>query len=375
MNLFILVLTPFVLYLLQGILEQKYWNKNLSASVTFQDTPCVCGGEGSLQETVVNAKLLPLSILRVKFKIGRALKFVTEENTAVTDYTYRNDVFSVFPYQKITRTLKFVCEKRGYYELNSLDLVSHDLFFTGHMVESVPLFSHLYVYPSGADLERLNIPFQKMVGTVLSRNRLCRDPFEFQTIREYQTYDTMRMVNWKATARTRELKVNVQEPTASQSILIFLNMDSETAWASEALREEAISICGSLASAFIREGIPVGIISNGTDCLTGRPIDVKPGAGPEHETCCMETLSRLGYDTALLPMEEMIREQNRGKEDALFVMISSCQRRALSEAYEEYCRMSPGSVWIAPLRPEDELKEDGCPSAMWLKWEVSYDKV
>lgn len=123
MSLLLLVLTPFLLYLLQGVLEQKYWNRGLSATISFQEEPAVCGEEAALRETIINAKLLPLSILRVKFKIGRELQFVTGENTAVTDFTYRNDVFSVFPYQKITRTLKFVCRKRGYYEISGLDMV------------------------------------------------------------------------------------------------------------------------------------------------------------------------------------------------------------------------------------------------------------
>lgn len=375
MGLFLLILTPFLLYLLQGILEQKYWNRGLSAGVAFQEEPVVCGEEASLFETVVNAKLLPLSILRVKFKIGRELLFVTGENTAVTDYTYRNDVFSVFPYQKITRTLKFTCQKRGYYEINGLDLVSHDLFFTGHMILAVPLHSHLYVYPAMADLERLNVPFQKMVGTVLSRNRLCRDPFEFQTIREYQTYDTMRMVNWKATAKTGQLKVNVNEPTASQSILLLLNLDPEQAWPSEALREEAVSICASLTDAFLREGIPVGILSNGCDCLSGESVYIEPGAGKDHRVWCMEALSRLRYDSPLTPFEEILKNGGILSEDALYVMISSCQREELLAAYEEYCRLSPGSVWIAPVRPETETWQPKCPSAMWMKWEVAYDKI
>lgn len=375
MSLLLLVLTPFLLYLLQGVLEQKYWNRGLSATISFQEEPAVCGEEAALRETIINAKLLPLSILRVKFKIGRELQFVTGENTAVTDFTYRNDVFSVFPYQKITRTLKFVCRKRGYYEINGLDMVSHDLFFTGHMIQAVTLHSHLYVYPAMADLERLNVPFQKMVGTILSRNRLCRDPFEFQTIREYQTYDTMRMVNWKATAKTGELKVNVHEPTASQSIILLLNMDAEQAWPSEALREEAISICASLNDAFLREGIPVGIISNGCDCLSGRPFYTEPGAGLDHRSWCMEALSRLRYDVPLVPFEEILKDSGFLKEDSLYVLISSCQRDELLSAYEEYCRLSPGSVWIAPVRPETELGEIRCPSALWMKWEVAYDKI
>lgn len=377
MKLILMAFAAFLLYLLQSSLYHRFWTKGLSADVSFQETPAVCKEEAYLLETVTNAKFLPLSILRVKFRIGKELQFLTGENSAVSDYTYRNDVFSVFPYQRIRRTLRFRCEKRGYYELKSLDLVSHDLFFSGHMIETRPLNSHLYVYPAPADLTRLNIPFQKMMGTCLARNQLVTDPFEFRGIREYQTYDSMRSVNWKATARTGELKVNVHEATASQSILLFLNMDSDHPWASEALREEAISICASLVSAFVSEGIPAGLVSNGTDVSVGEPLYVQAGAGSGHITRCMEALSRLRYDSPMVPFEELLegRRWKEAREDSIYVMISSSRRPKLQTVYQELCRHSPGSIWILPLRPEEDGELSLCPAALPMKWEVSYDKV
>lgn len=377
MELILMALGAGFLYVLQRVLYERFWKKGLTADAAFQGNPAVCGGEAYLLETVVNAKFLPLSILRVKFRIGRELEFVTGENSAVSDYTYRNDVFSVFPYQKITRKLRFHCRKRGYYEIKSLDLVSHDLFFSGHFIETLSLDSHLYVYPAAADCGRLNVPFQKMMGTCLSRSRLVTDPFELKGIREYQTYDSMRSVNWKATARTGALKVNVHESTASQNIFLFLNMDSDYPWASEALREEAISICGSFIDSFVSAGIPTGFFSNGIDAAAEEPSFVPAGAGASHVTRCMEALSRLRYDIPLTPFETLMREGSLEKkaEDCLYIMISSCKRPELQTAYQEFCRYSPGSLWIAPLRPEDEAVFSLCPAALTMKWEVPYDKI
>ena len=112
MELILMALGACFLYVLQRVLYERFWKKGLTADAAFQGNPAVCGGEAYLLETVVNAKFLPLSILRVKFRIGRELEFVTGENSAVSDYTYRNDVFSVFPYQKITRKLRFHCRDR-----------------------------------------------------------------------------------------------------------------------------------------------------------------------------------------------------------------------------------------------------------------------
>ena len=88
MELILMALGACFLYVLQRVLYERFWKKGLTADAAFQGNPAVCGGEAYLLETVVNAKFLPLSILRVKFRIGRELEFVTGENSAVSDYTY-----------------------------------------------------------------------------------------------------------------------------------------------------------------------------------------------------------------------------------------------------------------------------------------------
>lgn len=377
MGFIIIIFTALAFYLLQGELYGKFWKRGLSAKVCFQDHPAVCGEDAYLTETITNAKFLPLSILRVKFKIGRELEFHTGANTAVTDNTYRNDVFSVFPWQKITRKLPMHCRKRGWYTVSQVELVSHDLFFTRHMIEILPADSELYVYPSAVDLERLNIPFQKLYGSLLSNSRLCEDPFEFRGIREYQSYDSMGSVNWKATAKTGQLKVNVHEATSSQNLLVLLNLDSEQLWASEALREESVRIAAGLAGEFVDRGVSVGIVSNGYDKETGQPVYVEAGAGPQHITECLKALSRLEYTDRLVHFEELLEAYggNDKRENTLYVMVSSSQRPEVQLAFEGLAAESPGSFWIVPLRPEDECRIELCKSAQWMKWEVAYDKV
>ena len=61
------------------------------------------------------------------------------------------------------------------------------------------------------------------------------DPFEYRGIREYQPYDDMRSVNWKATAKTGDLKVNqntninndVKEVSACQGYTYILKTNGE----------------------------------------------------------------------------------------------------------------------------------------------------
>lgn len=378
MDLIVMVVFAILLYLVQGWLYDRFWSRGTEAEIRFQDDAAVEGETGYLQETVTNRKFLPLPALHVKFQIDRNLKFLTGENTAVTDQTYRNDVFSVLPWQKITRTLQFSCLKRGYYTCSQVDLVAHDLFLTKSMAVIIPVQTSLYVYPSAADMEQLAIPFYQVLGSVLSRNRLSEDPFEFRGIREYQPYDSMREVNWKATAKTGELKVNVHESTASQKVMLLLNLESDFVWADNGLREESIRIAGSMMMALTEQGISVSLISNGMDLFTGQPVYLDAGAGTEHQRSLLELLSRICYEPAeqMRPFGEMLKEQRKEAEmgNTLYLLISSSQREEMLLEYGELCARSPQSVWIAPLRPKDTLQENRCLSAVSMKWTVDYDK-
>ena len=52
--------------------------------------------QATLTEVIENRKLLPLAYLNVKFQVSRNLVFQNMENTSVSDFNYKNDVFSCF---------------------------------------------------------------------------------------------------------------------------------------------------------------------------------------------------------------------------------------------------------------------------------------
>ncbi|MDO4295386.1 MAG: DUF58 domain-containing protein [bacterium] len=359
-------------YVLQELLYRRFWAKGLTAEIGFQEEAAVEGDCAYLKETVTNAKPLPLSVLHVKFQMDRSLRFVTEENMAVTDLTYRNDMFSVLPWQKITRTLHFTCQKRGYYSCSSVDLVAYDLFLTQILTTSQPTQTRLYVYPAPVDRKKLSLPFYHMLGTVLSRQRLNEDPFAFRGIREYQSFDSMREVNWKASAKSGTLLVNVYESTASQKVVILLNLEAERFWTDGERQEESIRIAASMMLEWMERGIEVALVSNGWDSLTKEAMWIPAGTGEEHKRTVLEHLSRLCYEGNLCAFEQLLGEQKREAEsgNVLYLLISSNQREEMLAAFEELCQNSPESLWIAPLKKEEELYSSRCLRAVSMKWEL-----
>ena len=282
-----------LIYLLQSFLYAKYWKKGLKVHLEFTQG-AICEGElGELKEVVQNRKRLPLPFLQVDLQSHRSFQFVDQTNTAVSDQVYRRDIYSLLPYQQITRTLAFVGTKRGYYPCREAELVGRTLFFEGPFVDKQPQDTALYVYPKAIGAEQVEMACQEMLGEYQWEKKLFEDPFSFKGIRDYGPGDSFRQVNWKAFARTGELKVNVYEHTAMARAQILLNVRGDQIWTEEVLQEGGVRIAAAMAKQWIGMGVPVGIRTNGRDVCTGRQILVEPGAGPDHVTRILQALSRI----------------------------------------------------------------------------------
>lgn len=380
MDILFLIAAAILAALLGSLIYARIWDRGLFVDVHFQDHPAVEGEKASLTEVITNQKLLPLPILRVKFQIDRNLEFLSGENTSVSDKSYRHDIFSVMLYQKITRRLPFICRRRGYYTVEGLDLLTYNLFFTGRMVRQLSANTHLYVYPAPVDPARLSIPLRQLMGEIVSRRYAYQDPFLFQGIREYQPFDAMSAVNWKATARTDELKVNVNGCTSSQEVCLLLNLESETVWEYAALKEESIRLAAALGQSLIARGIPVALYSNGADLLTGKPAFLPAGSAASHTTALFETLSRVDCRKGVEPFARILEQIPTGDgARQIYVTLSTSQRGDTLAALARLAGVSSGQdsaycLFLCPLHPDMELRPPAFRGMQSYRWEVPYDK-
>ena len=116
-KLIVMLAVAGVLFQVQRYIYGKYWKTGLSVKIDFQDKAVLEGEEARMTEVIENRKLLPLSFLNVKIQISRNLVFSNMENTSVSDFTYKSDVFTALSHQRITRHLVFSCRKRGYIKI------------------------------------------------------------------------------------------------------------------------------------------------------------------------------------------------------------------------------------------------------------------
>ncbi len=254
------------------VLEKVYamlWYQNLSVDVSFNKKEVACGEELILIEEVANDKKLPLPMINVKFQLDKNLVFGAEEkNSRVSDKVYKNDVFSLMFHQKITRSIHLKCVKRGYYTLNEIEIVSMGLFYNDILHISQKNEDAVAVWPELISTDEINLIFNNLVGTVSAQRSICEDPYEFRAIREYQQYDSMKSINWMATAKTGDFKVNVHEYSTYPSVFFLINVATERMTVNERIQEMLISTAASLMDRLAKSSIRTGYISNARDIIS-----------------------------------------------------------------------------------------------------------
>lgn len=292
-------LIGFFLLVTQKFIYNRLWQRHLTVSVNFCTDHIFEGEAGELAEIIENKKWLPLAMLKVKFKTDRNLLFGNYAGSRMTDQYYRNDMFRVGGRERVTRRLTFRGGRRGYYTIDEISLVSADLFFLSQMLADKPVRTTLYVYPRPFDSSRLRQALLQMNGELLSRRHLLEDPFEYRGIREYQPYDDMRSINWKATAKTGDFMVNQRNYSTLRTVRIFFNLQDDNILKKEDSVEMSIRIVASLCAFFLKQGIQVSCYGNGVDILTRTTTAICAKAGRQQMDSIYKALARI--DTSQQP--------------------------------------------------------------------------
>lgn len=345
----------FFLFAVQRLIYQRLWQKHLHIDIRFAQSHVTEGEQGELKEIIENRKRLPLAMLKVKFQTDRHLIFEDAEGSRTTDRFYRNDVFRIGGREKVTRTLKFTGGRRGYYTIEDAGLVAADLFLTGQMVTDVPLKTEIYVYPRPWLNEELKHSLNKLNGELLAKRRLLEDPFEYRGIREYQPYDDMHSINWKATAKTGDFKVNQKNYTSQRSVRIFFNIQDDNILKKEDCVEMSLRIVTGLCSFFLEQGIQTSCYGNGVDILTGKHMAVPAKAGEGQLDAVCRALARLNTEKPAVSFSEAFEERLfSGDENLLTCFVSPNQYKDFVDLLERFAAGGRDFIWFYPVQGSRE---------------------
>ncbi len=259
----ILLLGILAVSALWEICYKHRWSKEITVKLWFETDAVYAGQQTRLYEVIENRKAMLVPVLEVGFHTRKELVFVDVDNTNVSDYCYKRDVFSVLGRQKITRELPVRCTKRGKYIASDADIMTHTLLFRRRYSKGIGTEAVLYVYPKMTQVSEIMTVCESMLGTLQCAKRLYEDPFAFRSIRDYTMDDPMKSINWKASARTGALMVNTFDSVRSQKAMIFLDVEDRGILRYEDLVEESIALAATLMRRLLRQHIEVGFVYNG----------------------------------------------------------------------------------------------------------------
>lgn len=250
-----------LLYLFAGaLILGRWWSQRALSSLTVQRhfTPRAFLGETiPVELQIVNRGWLPLPWLQVR------------ESLPV-------ELFHGGPFQAATALgprghwrLRYLltAQKRGYYPLGPTQLSSGDVLGLAGTQQWQVAAEHLIVFPKVIPLQQLPLPSHSPLGTLRSRHPIFEDPARVRGKRDYQAGDSLRRVDWKASARTGHLQVKLLEPSISLETVIILNLCTADFDARRRynLVELAVVIAASLASWVSKRGQAIGLATNGRD--------------------------------------------------------------------------------------------------------------
>ena len=285
MMFFLLPISLIVLFIVERVFFRKTWRKGLVVNVTFSEGTIRSGDGVVVKEKSDNRKRVPLSFLSVEWSLERLCsQYKVDDKPFVVSSS-----FSLPSYSSVKRNKEINGLKRGIYTINNGKITSSDLFSSEEY--SYPLISNstLCVLPGRKIAFSSSYAYRGFIGSVLSRKMNQEDPFEIKAIRPYFPTDSMRVVNWKASAKTGSLKVNQYEWTTDESVMVVLDLSR----GNEEERETLIEYVSSFSSLLIERGVSLSLSSNGRDYKNGTMVKVGEGSGGSHIDSIDKALSTI----------------------------------------------------------------------------------
>jgi uncharacterized protein (DUF58 family) len=244
-------------------------------------------------------------------------------------------------YERVSWPVDLDAPARGFYRFGPSRLTSGDVFgfFTSEREDFN--YTNVIVYPTTYTMPELGLPADRPFGDRKGPDPLFEDPGRFAGLRDYRPGDSMRRIDWKATARRMDLQSRVYEPSSTLHMLVAVNVHtlahSWEGYVPETL-ERVLCVAGSVARFGFEAGYAVGLIANGAYPTSDRPMRIPVGRRPDQLVKILEALAVIGPLT-LTPVHAVInREAQSFPFGATLVCVTSRMDGDLEASLERIAR-------------------------------------
>ena len=282
MALFLMIAVSTGLIVLHRVIYRAQWQRGLTVDFKLVRDTVTAGEPPRATLSVSNRKWLPLPWLFVSFSGYQS--------------QLEHSLFAVGAYQQITRELSLTPRERGVHRIDTLKLRGANW-----------LHSHVHDAWQSTSAELIVLPKQlpmtpqlqlslNSIETSLRTTRLgYPDPFTFAGIRDYQPTDPLKTVNFRASAVMGSLMVNQYLPTTVEKLCLVLTLPKVHNPNDKLIKEEAISLCATLANYYLAQGVQVGLVTNAQGSYSRGAICLEPRDDSQQLHRLLVALAHINY--------------------------------------------------------------------------------
>jgi len=296
------VLLAFIIVVVVQVLIYRYFAfRGFSYTCTLLRSRVYEGEMTEMLEVIENRKLLPLLWVKIETRFSETFLFAKNNETRVWAGVFHRSVLTAPPLRRIKRTYKIVCTKRGYYPVGSASVTTGDLFGLSSYPGSYSSDAGVHVCPTPLHRTEFNLPSRSFLGDVVVRRYFLPDPFMPSGIRNYSPSDPLKLINWKATAKTGNLVVHRNDFTANSNLLVFFNIDySATYWdmgdtEKAHTMENAIRILATILDISIQSGQQTALRTNAVSLKDGSEVSVPSAVGSMHRDALYMAMAEIQF--------------------------------------------------------------------------------
>lgn len=306
-----------VIYLLVGAyLAGSWWSKKSFSKVRFTR---------HYENRVFLNEVIPVTI-EISNPTWMPLLWLKLQESIPADLSLDRNIQRVVglsPYASTRIQYRLMAHRRGYYRIGPLSASSGDLLGLFKDQQRSDEGGYLTVYPQIVPLRQVKLPSYSPLGALRHTQPVYEDPTRIKSKRDYRVGDSLRRVDWKASAIVGRLQVKQFEPSIALETSIFLNLYAPEYPQRQRLdaSELGIVVAASLANWISAQKEAVGLIANGIDPLSEVRVEepaveavdkvfraIPPARGGRQLMRILDVLARVQLGEAL-PAAERLRQE------------------------------------------------------------------
>ncbi len=247
---------PFVLYLLYGFwkapesldlhIERKLSADRITPDSDVTVTVTVTNRGSNIEELYLNERISP----PIRVRVGSTRHLLRLPKGASHTYTYT------------------VADGRGVYSFESIHAQGTEFFGLIRREQVIHSKEQLSIFPEFRRLKHVSIrPRRTRVYAGTIPARAGGSGTEFFGVREYQTGDSPRTINWRVSARHEETLYSneyQQERVADVGIVVDARIQANYVHGGQSLFEHSVTAAAALSDAFLSQGNRVGLLVYGS---------------------------------------------------------------------------------------------------------------